>query len=84
MSDRREFEPPAELRGAETFAHPSATDIKAELERILASRSFARPAFESHVLQHLARWHLDPVLEERLVAGLRAAGLRIEERSSQP
>jgi adenylate cyclase len=55
----------------------------------LAREALARaleldPAFESQVLQHLARWHLDPVLEERLVAGLRAAGLRIEERSSQP
>lgn len=55
----------------------------------LAREALARvleldPAFESQVLQHLARWHLGPVLEERLVAGLRAAGLRIEERSSQP
>jgi TolB-like protein len=42
------------------------------------------PAFESQVLQHLARWHLDPVLEDRLVAGLRAAGLRIEEARPHP
>jgi len=53
MSDRREFEPPAELRGAETFAHPSATDVKAELERILASRSFARAGRASDLLKFL-------------------------------
>jgi adenylate cyclase len=53
MSDRRESAPETPLRGMDASAEPTATEVRAELERILLSRTFSRAGRASDLLKFL-------------------------------
>jgi TolB-like protein len=53
MSSRREIGAESVVRGVDASGEPTAQEVRAELERILASRTFARAARASDLLKFL-------------------------------
>jgi len=67
------------------FAQAVLAAAAAHSGRLDIARSAARrirelyPEFEAEALGNFERWHFDPVFYDALLAGLRAAGLTLEE-----